>query len=84
MYAHGNQLTRTTDDDDDGRHTLNRVIFKFFLRLAGVRQVCAGCAPGLAQIAACASARCLKTGMRRAGEVADFVLQYSSDEKCLR
>ncbi len=23
MYVHGNQLTQTTDDEDDGRHTLN-------------------------------------------------------------
>ena len=66
-------------------NNLFRVILIFFAPgvrwvFGRVRRVCARLgADGYLRLSLC-----LKTGVRRAGEVADFVLRYSSDEKCLR
>ena len=56
---------------------LSRVILIVCLEYAPCAPdvMCASCAPGLAQMAICASVWCLKTG----GRSAEWVLRYSGD-----
>jgi hypothetical protein len=48
-------------DTNNHKRVISNYVFCAW-RTPGVRLLCAGCVPGLAQIAICDSARCLKTG----------------------